>query len=250
MRNSANQPLLAMERHHPAGEALPVHQHAEGQLCIAIAGTATLTTPAGRWLAPPGRGVWIPAHEAHGAEYSQTATIMQVLVPLGDCAGFPPQTTLVEVRPLLRELALEIARLEPDDPTITPLLTLIRREVGQSAAGPILYVPFGQDPRLQTAMRCLIEDPACTLDLPHLAAQCVTSARTLARLFEAEAGMSFIRWREHLRINLAIERLARGQAITQIAFDLGYQSSASFTAMFSRITGSPPARMQRQLRAP
>jgi AraC-like DNA-binding protein len=38
----------------------------------------------------------------------------------------------------------------------------------------------------------------------------------------------------------ALPRLARGEAVTSVAFDLGYESVAAFTTMFKRMFGAPP----------
>lgn len=241
--------LVAHHRAHPAGAVLPEHRHAQGQLGIPLTGTMTIVTPTARWLAPPGRGIWTPPEEPHAGHYGEASAIVQVLVPPPACAGFPAIGGIIEVSPLLRELALEATRLAPGDPAESPLIALMQREVARPMAGPALHVPLGRDPRLAAVMRRLIDEPDCPLGVEALATTCGASPRTLARLFRTETGMSFSRWRDHLRINLAVERLARGEPVTRIAFDLGYQSAAAFTTMFGRLTGTPPARMQRALRS-
>ncbi|WP_245430501.1 helix-turn-helix domain-containing protein [Rhizobium tropici] len=61
-------------------------------------------------------------------------------------------------------------------------------------------------------------------------------------MFQRETGMSFIRWRQQLHIGLALQRLARGELVTNIANDLGYGSVSAFISMFRRILGTTPAR--------
>ena len=39
----------------------------------------------------------------------------------------------------------------------------------------------------------------------------------------------------------ALPRLAANEPITQIAFELGYESPAAFTTMFKRLQGVPPS---------
>jgi AraC-like DNA-binding protein len=63
-----------------------------------------------------------------------------------------------------------------------------------------------------------------------------------------ETGMSFGRWREHLRIVAAVDRLTHGRSITQTALELGYQSPSAFTTMFTRLLGLPPGRLLKTLR--
>ncbi|EKO3479698.1 helix-turn-helix transcriptional regulator [Vibrio fluvialis] len=83
--------------------------------------------------------------------------------------------------------------------------------------------------------------------LKELASRAGLSERTLARLFEKETGMKFTRWKELLRINVAIEMLISGRSITAVAFDVGYQSTSSFTTAFTRIKGTSPKQYIKKL---
>lgn len=94
----------------------------------------------------------------------------------------------------------------------------------------------------------MTSEPGEAATLDDLADLAASSTRTLARLFLSETGMTFGRWREHLRIVSAVDRLVRGQSITQTALDLGYGSPSSFTTMFTRILGMPPARYLKEMR--
>jgi AraC-like DNA-binding protein len=48
-----------------------------------------------------------------------------------------------------------------------------------------------------------------------------------------------------VRLLEALARLACGQAVTGIAFDVGYESPSAFTAAFQRAFGVPPSRYLR-----
>jgi AraC-like DNA-binding protein len=52
--------------------------------------------------------------------------------------------------------------------------------------------------------------------------------------------MSFAAWRQHVRLLEAMSRLATGHRVTSVAFDVGYNSSSAFTAMFRRTFGAAP----------
>ena len=64
-------------------------------------------------------------------------------------------------------------------------------------------------------------------------------------LFLKETGLTFGAWRQRLRLISAVARLAEGQAVTTVAFDLGYDSPSAFIAMFRRQLGAPPGRYLR-----
>lgn len=66
------------------------------------------------------------------------------------------------------------------------------------------------------------------------------SARTLARLLRSETGMSCAQCRTRLRLVESIERLARGTAVTQGAFDLDFGTVSSFVHMFRSDLGETP----------
>jgi AraC-like DNA-binding protein len=65
--------------------------------------------------------------------------------------------------------------------------------------------------------------------------------RTFTRLFRQETGAGLAVWRQQVRLMAALSRLASGQPITTVAFDVGYESPSAFTAMFHRVFGMPPS---------
>jgi len=87
-----------------------------------------------------------------------------------------------------------------------------------------------------------MENPADSRVLEQWATEAGASARTLARLFQSETKMSFRAWRQQLRLMRALEMLAAGVQVTNVALDLGYESVSAFTAMFRRSFGTPPTR--------
>jgi AraC-like DNA-binding protein len=66
------------------------------------------------------------------------------------------------------------------------------------------------------------------------------SARTLARRFEEEVGMSLRTWRRRLRLFKALELLAGDMNVTEIALELGYGSTSAFTYAFRTEMGRSP----------
>ncbi|MFT7682211.1 MAG: AraC-like DNA-binding protein, partial [Moritella dasanensis] len=49
-------------------------------------------------------------------------------------------------------------------------------------------------------------------------------------------------WRQQWRLLNAIERLAEGQRISTVAFDLDFTSDSAFISFFRQHTGSTPAK--------
>ena len=244
-------PVIGTALEHAAGTTVDEHCHLRGQLAVVTHGTMTVISEEGWWPAPPGRGIWVPPGVSHGARYSEASALIQLLLDPDLTRELPKKCRTIAVSGLLRELACEAARLPPEAARQEEALLIARlivRQATQPESGPVLFVPYGRDPRLRRTVEFLVADPGSKLSLPELAEQAGASTRTLARLFVTETGMTFGRWREHLRIVAAVDRLTRGHSVTQTALDLGYQSPSAFTTMFTRLLGMPPGRLLKTLR--
>lgn len=218
-------------------------------MSVLLSGTMKIRVDAGWWLAPPGWGIWLPPRTPHAVAYSEASELVLLKVPADLASGTAAEPQTLAIPDLLRELALEVLRLEGSDRSdyAVAVSDLILRKLSRFDPAPLLFLPAGRDARLLRAMERLRSNPGDDLTLEALARASGSSERTLARLFVAETSMTFARWRDHLRIVSALDLLERGVPIAQIAIDLGYQSQSSFTTMFARIMGVPPRRYMRRL---
>src|SRR5690606_1733012 len=156
----------------------------------------------------------------------------------------PGECCVVAVPPLLRQLILRAMEIgldyAPEGPEARVMAVMLD-ELRALKPEP-LHLPHPRDPRLKRIAEALIADPADGRALADWAKAAAASERTLARLFVKETGMTFGAWRERLRLTAAVARLAEGQPVTAVAFDLGYQSPSAFIAMFRRSLGDTPGR--------
>jgi AraC-like DNA-binding protein len=88
----------------------------------------------------------------------------------------------------------------------------------------------------------MLDDPARHAGIDAWARDAGASARTVARLFRSELGMSFGQWRQQALLTRAVTLAARGQPMSHIAAELGYASPSAFSAMVRRAVGAPPSR--------
>ena len=65
--------------------------------------------------------------------------------------------------------------------------------------------------------------------------------KTIQRLCARELGMTFGQWRQQARLLHALERLARGEKVLDVALALGYESPSAFATMFKRQFGETPS---------
>lgn len=238
----AARPVVARAEDHPTGTLIGWHSHRRAQLIFLDHGALRLQTEDGVRVAPPGRAVWIPGGVSHCASYTRRSAVRIAYI---DTAAFgePPQTCSVfALSGLLRELVLRAIDLgwswPLDGRTERAMQVLVDEASGHAPLG--LFLPHGHDPRLRRVIAALEAEPGDSRNLEDWSLVAQTSARTLARLFQLETGLSFGRWREQLRLICAIERLADGDSILRVAHGLGYSSAGAFTTMFSRAMGQPP----------
>jgi AraC-like DNA-binding protein len=84
--------------------------------------------------------------------------------------------------------------------------------------------------------------------LPDLARALGTSESHLAHVFREETGSPVHHHLLHLRLAVALERLAAGEMrLSALALDLGFSSHSHFTAAFRKWLGLTPAAARRYL---
>jgi AraC-like DNA-binding protein len=147
---------------------------------------------------------------------------------------------VLEVSNLLRELIVALAMADAGEPRESMIAMLILDELARSVTMPI-RVALPEDKRLKALCEMLIAQPASALTLDEWAIRVGASARTLARLFESELGMSFGQWRQQVRLAHAAPLIARGMPLSHVATELGYASQSAFSSMFKKTFGQSPS---------
>jgi len=239
----ACRPVVGYARDYPQGHVVAWHSHAPAQLLYAASGLLRVETDAGLWVVPPHRAVWIPAGMLHQVRMTRAVEMRTLYVQAG-LPGLPGDCRVVAVSSLLRELIVTFAVLPPDYPPGGPvgrLASVILDQLRAPASAP-LHLPLPRDPRLRRVAAGLFAEPSDRRPLRAWASTVGASARTLARLFEVETGMGFAAWRQQLRLHEALARLTAGEAVTNVAFAVGYDSPSAFIAMFRKALGTSPQR--------
>ncbi|WP_198369038.1 AraC family transcriptional regulator [Roseomonas rosulenta] len=241
-QDRVDRPLAAFARDYAEGETVPRHSHDRAQLLYATAGIMRVTTDAARFTVPPARALWIPAGLPHAVAMPR-GLAMRALFLRADAAGAgPAHPAVLSVAPLLRELILAACAepLEWDEKGRGGhLAALILEEIARAPTLP-LAVPQPRDARLQRLVAALAERPDSALTLEAWAERTGASPRTLRRLFRAETGMGFARWRQALRLAEAAALLANGMTPAQVAAAVGYASAPAFGAAYRAAFGSTP----------
>lgn len=243
--------LEASVVHFEAGTRESQHRHEEhGQLKWPRTALSRIKTPAGVFVVPPTRALWIPPGEAHAGHYPHSVHEHNVYVHRDHCTdGVLPQRSAVVVvttrlaRAIIDALAREGDDVEPRERLAQDQRTLavLREEVRDAGLAPLnIDLPDGS--RLKPALEALDEHPDASGSLPEWARRLAMSPRTLSRRFQSETGMSFGTWRKRARLLHALELLAGGAEVSKVASELGYRSDSAFIYMFRTTLGTTPSR--------
>jgi AraC-like DNA-binding protein len=234
--------MVGFAHDYPTAHETGWHHHPRAQLLHAIAGVMRVATQAALFIVPPGTGLWVPAHMPHLVRMP-TGLAMRALFLRQDAAQAGPEAvTVVAVSPLLRELILAACEqpvMWDEAGPIRQVVALALHEISR-AATRLISIPACRDPRLQRVTEALLADPADPRSLDAFAGIAGASARTLARLFRRETGMSFHAWRRQLRLSEAMAALAQGETPARAAAAVGYSSGPAFGAAFRAAFGTTP----------
>ncbi len=239
------QPIGAMARSFVDGYHIPLHHHDRDQLLYAICGVMRLRTEHEAWVIPPDRAVYIPAKTPHAVSMHGTVDMRTLYIKTVSCDSRVGVTRVLAVSKLLRELVLALSEEPIDygaDSRGDRLSKLIELELGH-ARELSFSVPLPHDTRLQRLCAAILANPADCRTLTQWSELAGASPRTLARLFKADTGMNFNKWRQRIRFHNALEALSAGEPISSVAHQNGYRSASAFSAAFSKEMGIAPSKV-------
>jgi AraC-like DNA-binding protein len=241
--DEARAPMVGVSSHWPSRSEKAQHTHFRHQLMYSQKGVIHVSTPTGIWILPPTRSIWISGGTPHALVVKRPVELITLWVDR-DAPGAPHWTgcNVVSVSPLIRELLIVCSKQPWDYPLASrsarlAQVLLEQLEVHEQAP---LVLPELTDPRAQRIAAMLRSDPADRRPLAALAAAAGASHRTIERLFASETGMSFGRWRVRQRMIIALEQLAHGESVSNVAHAVGYETPSSFIATFRASFGTTP----------
>lgn len=83
----------------------------------------------------------------------------------------------------------------------------------------------------------MLSSPKPAPSLQQWAAQLGVSGRTISRAFQTETGLGYAKWVAAVHAQQAMELVARGGELQEIAQELGFSSQSALGAAFRRSTG-------------
>jgi len=228
----------------PNGHLLRTHSHPWHQLTFAPRGVMTVRTPEGTWIVPPHRAVWVPARTRHSVQMSGTVLMQALYIVPSLSASLPVRCRVLGISALLRELIHRVGELKWLDlrvPIQAHIAAVLLDEIRVlEAEADVVNLTMPHDSRARRVASLLQENPSEKRPLAELSKTGGASQRTIERLFRSETGLGFGRWRQQLRLGHSLRLLAAGDAVTNVALEVGYDSASAFISAFRTTFGETP----------
>ncbi|GKS90755.1 AraC family transcriptional regulator [Acidovorax sp. SUPP2539] len=117
----------------------------------------------------------------------------------------------------------------------------------QGAAVRHLGLPDSHARRIARAVAILRAEPARPVRIEQLAAAAGMGRSAFHRHFRAITSLSPLQFQKALRLMEARRLiLSQGKSMSQVAFEVGYESASQFSREYARMHGRPPMRDKRQ----
>lgn len=157
------------------------------------------------------------------------------------------------IKPLLETMTEEAARPQMGSATVlarmAELVTarMIRCWANCSAGSTTGWLAAIRDPNIGLALAAIHREPGHDWTLARLARLSGQSRSVFAQRFSALLGEGPAHYISRWRMQLASEWLrGKGMSIAEVAVRLGYESEASFSRAFKRVTGTSPGVVRRE----
>lgn len=225
----------------------------DDHLLLCRSGAIELRGDSGSWTIPPGHMVMIPKGRAFHLRMLAPTDLLQVRFARGEVDWRHDGCWVRRSEGLMTDLLAYGLKWGPGrggDPRSAAFFTTLGEMVpGWFTAPRVMWSPRARHPGLRRLLT-RVEAVGPDLTLSEAAALAGLSERSLRRRMQAELGQSWRDFQREARIRRAMALLRRGdRAITDIALDLGFASTSSFSTSFAAYTGESPsafARSQRQ----
>lgn len=214
------------------------HSHPLHELVWVRDGTMTVSTQQRVYTVPVGHGLWVPAGTVHSGRTTGGAVLFNALVQPERAPGVPDEVVAVLLTPLLTALLHHLQDADlPGEARSRAEAVLF--DVLVPASGRLeLLLP--EAACLAPVVDALLAEPTDSRSLAEWAQTVGVSERTITRHFVAQTGLSFLQWRQVLRVHHALGLLSQGMAVRTVSERLGYTQPSTFIASFKRVMGTTP----------
>lgn len=236
------------------GNSVDDHAHDEHEFFLPLQGEIQIQAGQELLKAGPGKMIYLPPSSTHSFRASSSSEgerlifmIQPRLWKANEGGSFPP--SVISASQLSKELLFHLlihpktraARSLLD--TLVQTLSEMLEDSGLQNMGDIAHLEGrSQDPRIRKALQAISASFDQSLPMERLARESGMSVRNFNRLFLSELGMTPKQAVTLYRIERA-KGLLKGarRSVTDVAFEVGYQSVSQFITTFRKATGQLPS---------
>ncbi len=211
------------------------HSHNWHQMIYPKTGMLRTRAENREYFIPSNRAILIPATIIHESWALANTEFVGIYINPTYVNWWSESCRIMDLSPLLRELTNYIAQKIPFSDVITKehkrLINVFCDQLAmQSTEALELILP--KDSRLKRISNTLLKNPANNDSLKVWSNKVGASERTISRLFKKETGLTFMKWRQRLKLISSVKYLKEGISIKEIAYLTGYNSSSAFIYSF------------------
>lgn len=240
------------------GKVVDRHRHDEHEIFLPLQGEIQIQALDQVLKAGPGKMIYLPPGVDHSFQSADSSQGERLIFILDDKAWkanhggrFLPSVT--STSQLCKELLFHLLIYPKTKAAKSLIETLVQTvsEMLESSAlqfcGEVSHLDGRtSDPRMKTALATIEAKFNRPLSMNALAKESGLSLRNLNRLFLEELGMTPKQTVTLHRIDKAKTLLKNGQAsVTDVAFEVGYNSVSQFITTFRKVTGQLPSEFLR-----
>ena len=237
-RASGSQAILAESETSGVPLEWEPHSHTMHELVWVRGGTLTARVGNRVITVSDGSGLWIPVGTAHAGRLTAN-------IAFHDAFFAPDRTpvafdgpTAIAMTPVLESLLTHLARTDLDEAARARAEAVVFDVLEPSERQLALQLPG--DARIDAIATALLHDPADDRALDEWARTLRISERTITRAFRHATGLSFVQWRQALRVHTALALLSEGHDVAATSERLGYAQPSTFIDAFRRVMGTTP----------
>ena len=234
---------------HVLEKMVPQHIHTQGHILVVLDGVASVNVGNSAYYIPYGYFVWIPPGMSHRVSFEdKKVSVLNVYYPPKLVYGAACRKVGVYPMPSLLYHVIELieGRTEEYDKgdwryellatTLHVLPHIIRAQPFE------LRIPTTDHPVALRIVEAIHRNYQKQLSAESIAQEVGLSVRTLSRYLRSELDISFIQYVRTYRILMAIKQMAKAEdSITNIAYNVGYESLTAFSNSFFKVTGCRPS---------
>lgn len=230
--------------------SFPMERHTWGQFVYSLQGVVELTVKNSRYAAPPDFGVWLPPETEHLAWADDETSYFLLDIEQSLCNRLPNTASVLAVGAITKAILSDLHLRGIHKPENANDARLMRVLIDQLSLGSSTesFLPLSDDRALKQILEKLCKDPGDGRSLEEWARYVNSTERTLARRCKRDLGMTFVKWRQRLRLSRAIAMLSDGFSVQAVAHKLGYSTTSAFIVMFQGAIGVTPNAFRGRLR--